>query len=250
MKIELEQLEVSAVNHCINHCAGCNHFSPMAKPYEMPVEMLQRDLEAIGKVVTVGKFAILGGEPLLHKKIDEFIEVAQQSGIAKVVSIVTNGQLLERMSERFWRTIKKLEIDVYPNKMSPEQVARIKEKCREYGIDWLIAPQSQFYKSCSQPGQSPEKIQARFDRCPTRKKCFCVDDGYFFRCPQASLIPKMFLGLDRTVDGLSLKDLTVEKLQTFLNEKTAFKSCARCSVEEQYIPWHEAYGDWLEESTL
>ena len=148
-------------------------------------------------------------------------------------------------------TIRKLEIDTYPNKISPEQIEWIKAKCIKHNIDWLIAPQSQFYKSCSPPDQTPERIQARFDRCPTRRKCFCIDDGYLFRCPQAALIPRMFLGLNRAIDGLSLKDLTVEKLQVFLAGKAAFKSCARCSVEEQYISWHEAFGEqWLKESTI
>jgi hypothetical protein len=251
MKLEFEQLEVGITNHCINHCVGCNHFSPIAEPYFMPIEVLKHDLKEISKVVTAGKFAILGGEPLLHKQIDEIIDISQQSGISKVVSIVTNGQLLDRMSDRFWNLIKKLEIDIYPNKMSPEQIKWIKNKCIEHKIDWLIAPQSRFYKSCSPPGQSLEVIQNRFNRCPTRKKCFCINNGYFFKCPQSSLIPIMFLNLDYMVDGLSLKDITVEKLQDYLNYKTALKSCVRCSVEEQYISWHETSDNqWLKESTI
>jgi len=43
----------------------------------------------------------LGGEPLLHPGIIEFIILAKELGIGRRVQVVTNGILLNRMGERF-----------------------------------------------------------------------------------------------------------------------------------------------------
>jgi hypothetical protein len=79
-----------------------------------------------------------------------------------------------------------------------------------------------------------------------------VDYGFVYRCPQASIIPPLFLkDQPVTVDGLALEGITADKLRAYLDSKTVLKSCVRCSVNEQWHDWHEVKReDWEKESTI
>ncbi len=250
-KLPLGHFEAAIVRNCNMACVGCNHFSPLMRPEFMDVDALHRDLKSILKVAEFWKFAMLGGEPLLHPRIDDMVEMAMSITEVPEIAIVTNGTLLTRMSDRFWRTIKKLEISLYPGKIPPADIQTIERRAAENGITLSIVPQTTFSMSVSGPGQAEDVIQGRFDRCPTGKECFSVDDGYFFKCPQSVLIPKMFLNQDKNVDAIALEGLTVEKLKGFVENRKALQSCSRCSINEQYVPWHEVKPSaWLKASTL
>ena len=254
MKLYLQQAEVGITRVCPNRCAGCNHWTPIAQPpFVMPVSVLRDDLLRLGQVAEIGKFSLLGGEPLLHPDIDDMIAMCQTTNVAKVVNIVTNGQLLHQMSERFWHTIRKIEMDVYPGKLSAAQVAHIQNKCRENNIELTVIPVGKFYKCLrSGQGESPEQVQRRFNSCPTGHLCVCVDYGFVYRCPQASIIPPLFLkDQPPTVDGLPLDGITADGLKVYLESKQVLKSCARCSVGEVFIDWHETTREqWERESTV
>jgi hypothetical protein len=251
VKLHFQQLEISVTTACLNFCVGCNHFCGIAKPSFMPLEIFKRDVLAISHVATVGKFALLGGEPTLHQDLAEMIKFSKLMGFAAQVSVVTNGQKLRSLPEAFWQNAVKIELDAYPGKLPPEDVAWIREKCRVHNINLLVVEPKLFYK-CLSRGQTPEQIQQRFNRCPTGHKCYCIDYGHFFRCPQAALMPELILGREHGLDGLKLDGITVEKIQAYLDNKAALNSCARCSVEEEWFPWCEQRdkAKWLEESTL
>ena len=253
-RIRLRQIEVGICRRCTNHCQGCNHATPLAKPpFVMPPEVLREDLLRIGRVAEIHQLALLGGEPLLHPDIDEMLSVAQSANVANVVVIITNGQLLGRMSDRFWKMIRRLDVDVYPGKLSGPQIVYIQNRCRENNVQLKIVPIGKFHK-CLRSGkdETPEHLQHRFDICPTGHLCVCLDYGFVYRCPQASIWPALFLpDQSPTVDGLSLDGITPEKLKAYLESKTPLKSCARCSVEESYFNWHESKPEtWEKESTL
>jgi hypothetical protein len=61
------------VDHCNLNCKGCTAFSPVAEEKFMDVNMFERDCERLAEL-TGGKIELidlLGGEPLLHPKINE-----------------------------------------------------------------------------------------------------------------------------------------------------------------------------------
>lgn len=249
-KLQLGHFEAAVVTHCNMACIGCNHMSPVMQKSFMSVDAMLRDLKAITAVAEFWKFAILGGEPTLHPQIDELIEAAMSVVEIPEIALITNGKLLHRMTERFWKTIRKIEVSVYPTLSQGEQ-NEIRRLCSIYGVVLMLVPQGNFYKSLSGPGQSEEAVQRRFDRCPTGKECYAIDNGYFGRCPQTFIIPELVLGKDRNIDAIPLEDITIDKLKAFVDNRKALNSCSRCSVGEQYVQWHEAKrADWTAESTM
>ena len=53
-----------------------------------------RDLAVARDVLRPRYFKLVGGEPLLHPRLPELLDVARASGIAEVYSVTTNGVLL------------------------------------------------------------------------------------------------------------------------------------------------------------
>jgi sulfatase maturation enzyme AslB (radical SAM superfamily) len=54
------------------------------------------------------RFAILGGEPLLHPNFEEIVMLAYKSFKLSEIVIVSNGTLLEKLDDAFLRTVSKL----------------------------------------------------------------------------------------------------------------------------------------------
>jgi hypothetical protein len=111
----------------------------MTPPHIMPLSTLREDLLCLGQVAEIGQLHLCG-EPLAHPDIDEIIAMARSTNVAGSVCVETNGQLLHRMTDRFWRAIRKLDVHVVPGKLSGAQIVAIQNKAREHKVDLSILP--------------------------------------------------------------------------------------------------------------
>lgn len=211
----------------------------------MPPETLEDDLASLKPFVRFHKVQLVGGEPTLHKEIVQMIRVAKESGIAREVSVITNGKLLPRMPEEFWQAIDILQVSVYPI-LDRSVLAYARGKCAEYGKPYYDREFTEFHKQFrTEPNDG-----AHFATCHWREDCYTVHDGHFALCPQSLFFPKNFMGLDQFVDCLPLDGLTEEKFTAFLNRKEPLNACRICMANEMKSkPWAEANRSvWLEES--
>jgi organic radical activating enzyme len=130
---DLLKFEVHLADHCNLNCIGCNNFSPIAEPYLLDVESFRKDCERISKLAgrKIGDLFLLGGEPLLHPHINEILIIVGQSFDIYNASIVTNGILLLKMTEDFWKCCKenriKIIITKYPINLNFEAIENIAE---------------------------------------------------------------------------------------------------------------------------
>jgi len=130
--VYIKQVDVCIVREC--------------HPFIMPISILREDILRFGQVAEVGCLALGGGEPTLHPDIDEMIAMCRSTNIPKAVSVITSGQLLHRMSDRFWRMTRKLEVNVYPKTMSGAQIVNVQNKAKENNINLKINPVSESYR--------------------------------------------------------------------------------------------------------
>jgi molybdenum cofactor biosynthesis enzyme MoaA len=61
--------------------------------------------DALGK--KVGWILLMGGEPLLHPELERFFPAARTAFPSAKIKIVTNGILLSKKEDSFWRHSKK-----------------------------------------------------------------------------------------------------------------------------------------------
>jgi cyclic pyranopterin phosphate synthase len=244
-------LEANITRHCINHCASCSHASPFARPYFMQSDQLAKDLATLKPFFHAGVFSILGGEPLLHPQICNFLDVIIGSGIADTVEVLTNGSLLERMPEAFWPKLDRLVVSAYTGKFTASIRKLVEERARQHGFFFGVREYDAFYKQFK---HQPDDGVNSFKSCPWKKRCWTVHDGHFFLCPQAAFFPDSFMGLPQITDGLSLDEkLTEETLLAFINRSDPLCTCRICDSYSELRPWHEvttSRKEWMEDATV
>ena len=254
MKVFLPHVEVGITRRCMNLCAACNHLTPLEEaPFEMPAEVLREDLRRLGEVAEIGRLGMLGGEPCLHPDIDRMLLLARAVNITRNVVLITTGQLLERMTERFWKTVPAIQLHRYPGKLSDERFKWIVERCTSEGITLQVVRVQKFFPCLRKPSatETAEEAALRYKRCLMARLCLLLDYGYLYGCPQSAVIPRLFMREHPgTVDGLPLDGITPDKLLAFMTNTLPLKSCARCSVNESTFDWRETTREkWVEDST-
>lgn len=249
-----DRCEVNITRHCNNSCACCNHASPLAEPYFMEPETLRRDLTVLNRIMHTGFFCLQGGEPLLNPKVMEFLDVQDQSGFADQYGMLSNGKLLSRMPEEFFKRCgelarpgKKFElrVSVYANFDAKELEPSI-SKSVKYGFEIRPGPTPVFWKLFQE--QSDGGLR-NWQTCYARG-CHTVHEGYFYHCPLAAFFPKQFHGWDEHIDGISLDGITEPQLKAFLDRPEPLKTCSRCTAGSIGIAWHETRDreTWMKEA--
>ena len=237
IKIYSETCELNITRHCILSCRACSHFSPLAKKYNMPLSMIFNDLAILSKVFYVNHVRILGGEPLLHQDLKGVIKNVRRTGISDRIQVVTNGLLLWKMKDEFWENIDSVEISVYPGKeMAEEKLRLCQEKAILYNVDFKEFYVDRFRVSYSEIGTNDkELIQRIYNTCliAHQWRCYSVQDGYFFKCPQSIFIPRFLRKddfLNSFVDGIKIIDSSEfrESLTAYLESAKPLASCKYC----------------------
>lgn len=245
--IEIVHLDANVVSHCNFSCTACSHVSPLHKPWFMALEDFERDLMALKPILKVRNLNLVGGEPTLHPRLVDFMRAAKRIRLDEQTHVITNGSLLPRMSDEFWRELEFLKISIYA-KLSNEIVELARAKSKEYGFGIEATEFKDFYLQLT----SPTDGRQSFEHCPWKADCFTVHNGYFTLCPQSTFFPKTLMGLPEHTDGLALEGITEETLRAFMGRTEPLKSCSICTgSREKSIPWKESdRKNWIAESTV
>lgn len=252
-------LEFNLVRHCNYSCRGCNHFSPLAKTWFMEPEELERDLAVLSKVQRWAFACCQGGEPSLHPRLIDFLEIVHRSGIADKTGMLTNGSLLDRLPDEFWKTAGRIGLElrcsVYP-KLPPHIIPYATAKAAEFGVDFRPGNVNAFKPVFTKNADGGQKI---WKGCPWRR-CWTLHRGYLYFCPLSAFIPDEFSEMfaekpDPHIDGYPVATLTREILDAMLVREPALKSCEVCTgaVLGEWIPWQEMSRkreDWIAATTV
>jgi organic radical activating enzyme len=230
-------VEIQVVDHCNRSCEGCNHLSPiMPKRFESP-EQVSKDLNSLKTYLRVRTVKLIGGEPLLHPKIEEIARAVDESGIAEEIMLVTNGILLSRISNHLLQRLTKIEISQYPHVELPkETIEKFKKKAQRLNVTVNILHYPNFQNSFSFHGTKNMNLVKRiFKTCRKVQLwgCHTAYEGYLFRCPQslylAKTVPALKMG-PFWLDGLKLtsSENFQATLVSFLTGSTPLKACQYC----------------------
>lgn len=245
--IEIVHLDANLTMHCNFSCTACSHVSPLHKPWFMALEDFERDLLALKPILKVRNLNLVGGEPLLHPRLLDFMRLAKSIRIDEQTHVITNGSLLPRMPEEFWQELEFLKISIYA-KLSNEVVDLARAKGKQYGFGIEATEFKDFYLQLTAPTDGRQS----FENCPWKTDCYTVHKGHFTLCPQSTFFPKTLMSLPEHIDGLPLEGITEEKLRAFMNRTEPFSSCTICTGSRAHsIPWRESARDkWIAEATL
>lgn len=156
------------------------------------IDELDRDLRRLSELSDgeVHHINILGGEPLLHPEIARIVEMVRHYFLYGNIYLVTNGVLLNRMDERFWKACKQCNIVIaptqYPVKLDYEE---IKNNVIAHGIQYQSFGQAAdgwYHTVISESGDKNEIQQ--FLHCSNANNCTVLEHGKLYPCPKAAKV--------------------------------------------------------------
>lgn len=247
--IHLPKFETNITSACTLRCTCCDHYSPMLEPWFVPPEQVERDLAAAGRIMHAQDYRLIGGEPTLHKQIDDLIDIAHASGVMDTVSVWTNGMLLKKMTPAFWDKVDGITVTVYP-RLGDENLQWIRNKVRDEGVRFQEVHHPHFNRTFSRNPLPAGEAASQYKTCIYRS-CNEYDNGWFYHCNNSQFIAQRIMGLAEGVDGINLYTATEEEFRAYLDDKDHhYQACTRC-VQTKLIPvqWHEvSRAEFYEES--
>ncbi len=241
-RIRVEAFELHVVEHCNLRCAHCCNMSPYVADKMLSVAEIEAQCRTMARHLDVDVFKIMGGEPLLHPEITAILGVLRETGISPTIRLFTNGLLLHRMTDDFWRALDHLTISSYSSApVKPEHLRLVEDRAREFDVVLNVKPVDRFSEvMASERRPDDAATQAVYEACWLRHRCLVVRGGVFFKCTRAAYQKDFRERLDvkgRELDpapqpgddGVALDAMDFEdRLLAYLNADQALSACRYC----------------------
>ncbi|MBV9385887.1 MAG: radical SAM protein [Chroococcidiopsidaceae cyanobacterium CP_BM_ER_R8_30] len=230
------QCELNVVHHCNLSCRACTHLAPTLEKHFADANKIFDDFLILAKYYRTKVVKILGGEPLLHPNLIQIINAIRSSGITKRIHVVTNGQLLTRVSDLFWQKVDEVQISIYPTKeISAEVIKTFQHKARIHNVAFQYLYFDKFRESYSEIGTSNSKLVRQiYSTCKMAHvwQCHTVDNGYFYKCPISPFIPRVITNcvVKPYQNGVKIIDSPkfAKDLLTYLESSEPLEACSHC----------------------
>jgi ABC-2 type transport system ATP-binding protein len=260
-------LDVHVADHCNLRCAGCVHFSPLAEPRFLDLGQYDQDLSALASIAGIEEYihelSLMGGEPLLHPELPEVLRLSRALLPKMGIALVSNGLLLKRMGEEFWRAMRecdvKLQLSPYPLRVD---YPALLELATSHGVEAALTRdvtrtregKEVFFRLSLDESGSQDPV-ASHNRCPFGGRTLQMSEGRIWPCQVAAhhgTLNKRF-GLDmrsQKEDSLAIADIDstdqIEELRRHPHPMCRYCDMEHLSVAEWRTSSFEA-AEWLKE---
>ena len=251
----LYHFEIHITDHCNLNCKGCGHFSNLCPPTFLELDEFESDMAAVAERLDVDDIWLLGGEPLLHPRIAEFVRAARRILPDSRISVQTNATLVTRMGEEFWCALAEtntvLLCDLYPIGLPVDEIDALGEK-NGVVVEWT-GYRDQFFKIPIDVEGHQDPADS-FIRCDGLCNCPVVRHGRIYPCPfaaYADVFAEHFdiAGLEVTdADSMSVHDdRDPREILGFLLKPIPW--CRHCDFDSfEMYPWgrsHRQLDEWI-----
>lgn len=191
--IYINNLESDITDHCNLKCENCSHHSPFIKRGEYSIEEFEKDISVFSKYVNSEWYKLLGGEPLLNIKLQQYIDIIKQYGISKKVAIFTNGTLLEKVDRQVLESVDCISVSVYPTRYKPDILDAVNKLKSQIKTTFIVNEINTFEQQDFLQENTDKKLLSYiWDNCKIKLECNAVYKGYFSKC-MTSFRKKEFL---------------------------------------------------------
>lgn len=136
----IDYLIIHILDHCNLRCQGCDHFACIADENFIPFETIDKDIKRMSEIFGgdfIERFAVMGGEPLLHPDLDKILLSLRQNFPYSRIDISSNGILLLKQTGEFWKMCRENNITInitkYPINLDFEAM---KKKALDEGVNF------------------------------------------------------------------------------------------------------------------
>jgi MoaA/NifB/PqqE/SkfB family radical SAM enzyme len=241
----LYHFEVHITDHCNLNCRGCAHFSNLCKPAFADLGEFEEDMRRMAEHFSaIRQIYLLGGEPLLHPQVAEFVCVARRHFPRTRIYLMTNGTLVTKMSEEFWTALHDARVvllcDSYPIGLPVDEINEL-GRTHDVTVEWTV-PRKEFFK-IPIDAAGEQDATASFRACQGYNNCPIVKDGRIYPCAYiafADVFADRFdlTGLDVSErDSCSIgEDADGDAVMAFLSNPVPW--CRHCDMaSREFYTW-------------
>jgi len=250
-------IEINLADHCNLNCQCCDHFSQLVRrPEFLDFEIFKRDMERLAELSNnhIGIIKLQGGEPLLHKDVNKFVELTRQLFPKCIIYFFTNGLLLMKSESykngNFWQCSKdndvRLQLTEYPINLN---IATIEEKAKEYGVKLQVFGEiadrirGKIKLSTKHPFNLERNVDSyQFISCYHLNDTISLKNGRLYTC---SIIPYAHYFNEAFDKSLEISDensidihkaKSYEEIAEFVTRRVPF--CGYCDVKHRHtLKW-------------
>ena len=181
----------------------------------------------------------MGGEPLLHPDITQFMKIARNNFPNTRIEIVTNGILLNQQNEEFWNACKEFDVTIVPTKYPLNiDYDKAKETAKSYGVKYEYYNNNEDILKTS--FHIPLDVEGRqnaaenFTNCFHANWCVMLKNGKLYTCTVAPNIEHFNKHFGYSIplserDGIDIhKAESIDEILEFLARPIPF--CKYCNV--------------------
>lgn len=238
----LKAIAVHLAEHCNLNCCGCDHFSPLAEKSFTDINQFKKDINRLAELSCqeLGVLKLMGGEPLLHPNIIDFIHISREAFPNTRIEIVTNAIILNIQPDEFWQTCKNYDIIIVPTKYpiktdyeKAEYLAKSKGVKYEYYGNFDKVIKTSYHIPLDVEGK--QDAVTNFLNCFHANNCLFLKNGKLYTCTVAPNIEHFnkYFGYNiplKENDGIDIyKAQTISNVLEFLAKPIPF--CKYCNVK-------------------
>lgn len=224
--------EIHIVDHCNLNCAGCSHFSPLVEENRFKsLDEFRRDVQQLYNLFKGEKIMlnILGGEPLLHPQLEEFLTLARDIlGDENIIYLTTNGLLMKAKGEKFYNLLNSLKIRVQFTDYELNIDKTFIEK-----INTVIVTKRPIMRNISLDLSATQNPKKSYGLCYAHK-CWMLKDGYLYNCPTSAYandFERAFnFKFDSSLDDMGINIFTHSKEEILQFLRHSHNFCKYCNT--------------------
>ena len=240
-KVSISNIDVHITTHCTLKCRDCSHHIPYYSKeaqhvmsldeYKKYIEIMLKHIDKLYNVVLVG------GEPMLHEDLKDFIKYSCTKKQIEQVLIITNGTIIP--NEEVLNSMKNPKVKVVISNYSINKSlknSKIKELLnilKQEKIKYYYDENFKFYRqpeiNIKDKITDEIELNNNFYRCGF-KNCTNLGLGKVYPCAQAKYIETLDYDMkkDSYVDLLNSKHLRKDFINFY--KKNYFSVCECCDM--------------------
>lgn len=244
-KIDIPQIEFNLTTKCTLRCKHCSNFIPQLKADEhstISIDEFKLELDnLLYGASKIKNLILIGGEPLLVKNLDEYVEYAASKKQVERVWIVTNGTLL--ISDKVISVAKKYrhKFTIWLSNYSKNE--ELQSRLKHDGILNQIktANLDYDYKQDLSWGYTSPLNSEILRNTPTTyfedcsNNCVAVFGNKVYVCPRAGVFALKGIYTPTETETIDLsKKVSKARLKMFYSRE-GFSACKYCTVNEDRL---------------
>lgn len=223
-------LSIHLVDKCNNNCNSCSHFCTLADEFVLDLDDYKHQISILAQKFLIREIDLMGGEPLLHPKINKIFDITREILPNAFICLHTNAILLPKMQQNFWESCRKnkiaFKITKYP---TIKDFNALIDLCLENSIFIAaIINGMKFLHWMDLEGRG--NVDENFHACKSKfGHCYILRNYNLYTCPTACYMDlyNEYFNKNMPVErGIDIIKSTTDEILSYLN--TPIENCKYC----------------------